>query len=204
MTPWSGVDQILGFMLRVDLPREVDSTWVYEMRRVTPSSSGSVRWWQVSTFSVVGALSTFEQRGVVEIPWTGVPIRLSLGLEGDLAADKQILSGGMCTMYHRNAIRGCVRANAWCLNLECGPGCDQKHDREQGGIGRLFVSIMFPTGRVHRFSSLIRPSWHLVVVSPPFQSQASGRSKRSQVPCPDEHLHTSFRRSKPDSSGSFS
>jgi len=176
---------------------------VYESRRVAPSSSGSVGWWQISTFSVVGALSAFDQRGVVEIPCARVPIGLSLGLEGDLAAEKQVLSVGMCTMYHRNAIRGCIRANARCLNLECGPGCDQNHDREQGGIRRLFASIMFRTSRVHQCSSLIRASWPLVVVSPAFQSQASGRSKRSQVPCRHEHLRTSFRRSEPDSSGPF-
>lgn len=169
-------------MLRVELPWEVDATCVCELRRKAPSSSGSVGWWQVPTFPVVGALSTFEQGGVVEIPCGGGPIGLSLGLEGDFAAEKQVLSAGMCTMYHRNAIRGCIRANAWCLNLECGPGCDQNHDCEQGGIGRLFASIMFRTGRVHWFSSLIRPSWPLVL-SPAFQSQASDRSKRSQVPC---------------------
>ena len=106
MTPWSGVDQILGFMLRVDLPWEVDATCVYELRRVATSSSGSVWWWQVSTFPVVGALSPFQQRGVVEVPCAGSPIVLGLGLEGDFTAEKQVLSVGMCTMYHRNAIRG--------------------------------------------------------------------------------------------------
>lgn len=141
-------------MLRVDLPREVDATCSYALRRVAPSSSGSVGWWQVSTFSVVGALSAFEQGGVVEVPSAGGAIRLSLGLEGDFAAEKQILRAGMCTMYHRNAIRGCVRANAGCLELECGAGGDQKHDRKQGGIGRLFASVMFRARRCHRVQFL--------------------------------------------------